>query len=135
MLYFALTILIPVLCSVVQLCLTLCDPKDCSLPVSSVLGILQARILEWVVMPSSRRSSSPRDGTQDACVSCTVGGFFTAEPWGSLFYKADRSKVTVEWFLGSSAPQPAFYSFCAIEMHLVLSVELNIITSQFWICF
>ena len=37
-----------------QSCPTLCDPMDCSLPVSSVLGILQARILEWVAMPSSR---------------------------------------------------------------------------------
>ena len=37
-----------------QLCPTLCDPMDCSLPGSSVHGILQARILEWVAMPSSR---------------------------------------------------------------------------------
>ena len=37
-----------------QSCLTLCDPVDCSLPASSVQGILQARILEWVAMPSSR---------------------------------------------------------------------------------
>ena len=36
---------------VVQLCLTLCDPMDCSLPGSSVYGILQARILEWVAIP------------------------------------------------------------------------------------
>ena len=40
-----------------QSCLTLCDPLDCSPPVSSVHGILQARILEWVAMPSSRGSS------------------------------------------------------------------------------
>ena len=40
-----------------QSCLTLCDPMDCSPAVSSVLGILQVRILEWVVMPSSRGSS------------------------------------------------------------------------------
>ena len=40
-----------------QLCPTLCDPLDCSLPVSSVHGILQARILEWVAMSSSRGSS------------------------------------------------------------------------------
>ena len=39
---------------VTQLCLTLCDPTDCSLPGSSVHGILQARILEGVAMPSSR---------------------------------------------------------------------------------
>ena len=41
--------------------LTLCDPMDCSLPGSSVSGILQARILEWVAMPFSRASSQPRD--------------------------------------------------------------------------
>ena len=46
-----------------QSCLTLCDPVDHSLPGSSVHGILQARILEWIAMPSSRRSSWPRDWT------------------------------------------------------------------------
>ena len=44
-----------------QLCLTLCDPMDCSLPGSSVHGISQARILEWVAISSSRGSSQPRD--------------------------------------------------------------------------
>ena len=39
-----------------QLCLTLCSPMDCSPPGSSVHGILQTRILEWVAMPSSRES-------------------------------------------------------------------------------
>ena len=42
---------------VTQSCLTLCDPVDCSLPGSSVHGIFQARILEWVVIPFSRGSS------------------------------------------------------------------------------
>ena len=42
-------------------CPTLCDPTDCSLPPSSVHGILQARILEWVTMPFSRGSSRPRN--------------------------------------------------------------------------
>ena len=42
---------------VAQLCLTLCDPMDCSPPGSNVLGIFQARILEWVAIPSSRASS------------------------------------------------------------------------------
>ena len=42
---------------------SLCDPMDYSPPGSSVHGILQARILEWVAMPSSRGSSQPRDGT------------------------------------------------------------------------
>ena len=44
-----------------QLCLTLCDPVDCIPPSSSVHGILQAIILEWVTMDSSRGSSQPRD--------------------------------------------------------------------------
>ena len=43
---------------------TLCDPMDCSPPGSSVYGILQARILEWVTFPFSRGSSQPRDRTQ-----------------------------------------------------------------------
>ena len=47
--------------SVTQSHLTLCDPMDCSPPGSSVLGILQARILEWVAIPFSRGSSQPRD--------------------------------------------------------------------------
>ena len=46
-----------------QLCLTLCNPMYCSLPGSSVHWILQTRILEWVVMSSSRASSRPTDWT------------------------------------------------------------------------
>ena len=49
--------------SVIKSCLTLCDPMDCSPPGSSVHGILQARILEWVAMPSCRGSSWPRNRT------------------------------------------------------------------------
>ena len=47
---------------------------DCSPPGSFVHGILQARILEWIVMPSSRGSSRPSDGTQ---ASRIAGVFFT----------------------------------------------------------
>jgi len=46
---------------VAQSCPTLCDPMDCNLPDSSVLGILQTRILEWVAIPFSRGSSWPRE--------------------------------------------------------------------------
>ena len=48
---------------ITQSCLTLCDPMDCSLQGSSVPGILQAGILEWVAISFSRRSSQPRDRT------------------------------------------------------------------------
>ena len=49
-----------VCCSATHLCPILCDPRDCSLPHSSVHGILHVRILEWVAMPSSRGSSRPQ---------------------------------------------------------------------------
>ena len=52
-----------------QSCLTLCDPMDCSPPGSSVHGIHQAGILEWVAMPSSRGSSPPRDRTRVSYIS------------------------------------------------------------------
>ena len=48
---------------VTQPCLTLCDPIDYSLPGSSVRGLLQARILKWIAIPSSRESSRPRNRT------------------------------------------------------------------------
>ena len=50
-------------CLVVQLCPTVCSPVDCSLPDSSVHGILQAKILEWIAISFSRSSSQPRDWT------------------------------------------------------------------------
>ena len=53
---------------VAQSCPTLCDPMDCSLPGFSVHGIFQARILEWVAISFSRRSSWPRDWTSVSCV-------------------------------------------------------------------
>ena len=59
-----------------QLCPTLCDPMDYSLPGFSVHGILQASILEWVAIPFSRGSSRPRGQTQ---VSPSTGRFFTIQ--------------------------------------------------------
>ena len=58
---------------VAQLCLTLCDPVDCSLPGSSVHGVFQARVLEWVAIAFSRGSSGRRDWTR---VSCIAGRHF-----------------------------------------------------------
>ena len=55
---------------VAQLCLTLCNPMDYTVP-----GILQVRTLEWVAFPFSRGSSQPRDQTQ---VSRIAQGFFTS---------------------------------------------------------
>ena len=63
-------------CSIAQLCPTLCDPMDCSPPDSSVHGILQARILEWVAISFSRGLPQPGiEPTSPALAS----GFFTSE--------------------------------------------------------
>ena len=74
-------------CSVTKLCLVLCDPMDYSPTSSSVHGISQARILEWVAIPSSRGSSQPRNWTQ---VSHIASGFFidwaTRKPDGSTHH-------------------------------------------------
>ena len=76
---------------VAQLCPTLCDPVDCSLPDSSVHGLVQARILEWVAISFSKGSSQPRDHnwvscTEYYCYSHYVygdeAGKRLAFPWG-----------------------------------------------------
>ena len=63
-------------CLVIQACSILFDPMDYSPPGSSVRGIFQARIVEWVAISSSRGSSQPRDGTHVSCVPGIAGGFF-----------------------------------------------------------
>ena len=70
---------VSVLCcaKLLQSCLTVCDPIDYSPPSSSAHGVLQARILEWVAISSSRGSSQPRDQTHVSYVSCTGRFFFT----------------------------------------------------------
>ena len=73
---------------VAKSCLTLLQPHDCSPTGSSVLGISQARILEWVAISFSRKSSQLRDWTQ---VSCIAGRFFTIESAGKSFLKIARS--------------------------------------------
>ena len=84
-----------------QSCPTLCYPMDCSLSCSSVPEILQARILEWVAMLSSRGSSQPKDRT---CVSCLLRwqasslplappGELSTWPPARLFFFYDQIKL------------------------------------------
>ena len=73
--YFSDSIIIHyVLCLVLQLCSTLCDPRAAAHQGPLFMGIVQARILKWVAMPSPRESHKARDRTQ---VSCFAGRFFT----------------------------------------------------------
>ena len=69
---------------VAQTCLSLCHLMDCSPPGSSVHGISQARILQWVAIPFSRGSSQTRDRTQ---VSHIAGRFFTS----CIFFKTGQA--------------------------------------------
>ena len=68
-LFFGSVIHLLFCCLVAQSCPTLCDPMDCSPPGSSVLGISQARTLEWVAISCFRGSSPPRDRTLVTCIS------------------------------------------------------------------
>ena len=83
---------------VTQLCPTLCDPMDCGPPGFFVLGILQARILEWAVIPFFRGSSQFRDQT---CISCIAGRFFTIratrEAWLNKRY-ALLGRIPEKWY-------------------------------------
>ena len=81
---------------VVQLCPTLCDPMDCSLPGSSVHGILQARILEWVAISFSGGSSWPRDWS---LVSCIAGRLFTIWATSLSFVKLIDENIIIVFSL------------------------------------
>ena len=90
---------------------------DCSPPGSSVQGILQARIVEWVAMPSSRGSSPPRNRTQVSSVSCTASGFFTTEAPRNRTYcipcgvaTSQNRHVGGAFHSESLSARPGFYS-------------------------
>ena len=80
-------------CLVAKSCLTLCDPIDWSLPGSSVYGISQTRVLEWVVIFFSRGSSQPRDWTW---FSLIVGRRFTVWATRESVSKAERTNLYLE---------------------------------------
>ena len=103
---------------VTQSCLTLCDPTmDCSPPGSSVHGILQARTLDWVAMPSSRGSSRPRDRTRVFCITgCSL--------LASLFFVPGGPSH------GPLLPHPPFGSDLGTIFHLCLSDCLYVCVSE-----
>ena len=79
---------------VAQSCPTLWDPMDCSLPGSSLHGILQARVLEWVTISFSRGSSWPRDRT---LVSCIPGKHFNL--WATREVKEYGTSIHICTFI------------------------------------
>ena len=77
-----------------QSCPTLCNSMDCSPPGSSIQGILQGRILEWIAIPFSSGSSLPRDRTQ---VTCIAGKFYTV--WATKENCLQRLQAWCCWSL------------------------------------
>ena len=105
---------------------TLCNPMDCSLPGSSVHGILQARILEWIAIPLSRGSSQPRDWT---CVSYIAGTIWATgksvnagETW-FIFPKTDPKAtffvqaLLLFWEMGSKKPPSRELAILVLSGH------------------
>ena len=99
---------------VAQSCLTLCNLTDCSPPGSSVYGIVQARILEWVAIPLSRGPSPPRDRTH---VPCIAGRFFTfwAIREAHLFFKGILTVIAPNSLIFSSSLNTVSHS--VLPMH------------------
>ena len=132
-----------------QLCLTLCDLRNCSLPGFSHHGVLQARILEWVAISSSRGSLQPGDPTCVSCNSCIGSGFFfffkLLSHLGSLYWYIFRFQFLFlkVYYLFS----PSYWIFLGYDtevklinlrkdsaLSLVLKIIINIIKSYMLVC-
>ena len=116
-----------------QLCMTLCDPVDYSPLRSSVHGMLQARILEWVAMPSSRESSRPRDWTHvSLCLLHWPTGSLELVPPGKptatiLQLKKRESKSGV-W------GEKGMEEICSRSPNTILRVDIKLTSSQITPC-
>ena len=113
---------------VAQSCPTLCNPMDCISPGSSVHGILQARVLEWVAIPFSRGSSRSRDRTRASCIAgrfltiwalcfkgnlliSTLSSFFSEPDWLNFFknnkkYSPRGKRIPLKNFISSIYKNP-----------------------------
>ena len=101
--------------------LTLCNPRDCSPLGSSVRGILQARIPEWVAMPSSRESSQPRDQTH---VSCIAGRLLVLNHQGSPIISLCKCKCTF-----------TIYTLCVYSFHFKKIKWGDAVATGNWQCY
>ena len=113
------------------------------IPGSSVHGILQVGILEWVAMPFSRGSSQPRNRTHISCGSCSAGGVFTTEPlgkpWGSgefhlflcLAFKLQKVQTHSIWFpLGLNSKFLILQVIESGDLHGNITAWLNFLQIQ-----
>ena len=98
-----------------QSCLTHCNPKACSPPDSSVRGILQARVLEWVAMLNSTGSSRPRDRTRLSYVFCTGGEFFTTSTTREAPSTQDKAQSHAWWAPRTHTTIPQRRATCGLR--------------------
>ena len=99
---------------------TLCDPVDCSPSVSSVHGILQARILDWIAMLFSRGSSRPKDQT---CTSCITSRFFTDWATREAHHTGSwGSKLGLQLWPGANGP---VHHMSSLNPSLLICPELK----------
>ena len=115
-----------------QSCPTLCDAMDYSLPGSSVHGIFQASIMEWVAISSCHGSSWPRDQSYICCVSCIAGWFFTTAPLGKAL-KGTKWKGNSEIFEGGEVTLCSRNSRRRHVTSSVINTLLPCISSKFLI--
>ena len=100
---------------------------DCSLPGSSVHGILQARIMDWIAMLSSKWSSRPRDRACISCIFCIVGRFFTAEPQGKPFHPTNYCNFLKSLSYTFFSVNLVCYSFLSIFSILLLLSHCSLV--------
>ena len=87
-----LVVVVVVCCLVAEFCLTLCHPMDCSPPGSSIHGIFQVRILDWVTISFSGGGGLPDPRIEPMSLTL-LGGFCTAEPPGNFIIKVKEKKI------------------------------------------
>ena len=112
---------------VAQSCPTLWDPMDCSLPGSSLHGILQARVLEWGAIAFSRGSSRPRDRTR---VSCIPGGRFNL--WATTAIPLLGIKIIENRYLNHNLPK-LVHNCTYFSIHNSQRVEIIELSINGWI--
>jgi len=123
---------------VTQSCPTLCNPMDCSLPHSSIHGIFQARVLEWVAISFSRGSSQPRDRTH-VQTSTWISYRYTYIPFLLNFPLPPhatllgwfRAPVWVSWDIqqipiGCLFPLAIYFTYGNVSFHVAFSIHLTV---------
>ena len=119
-------------CLVAQWCPALCDPIDCGPPGSSVHGISQARILEWVTVSSSRGSSWPRDGTRFSHISCiSRQSLYHCTAWKALPNVSYKWTHTSYMYISKAkdfqGEKEAWFKGVQINMHQLLDIPLKFV--------